>query len=105
MFDIPSNLYKPVQSPSLSTRFIEWLVDLSFVVSVVYALFSFPYGAVHEWWYGDEYLLRGTGVVSRGHVVSVADRGVGGDCDWRRTIMADYLKTCHPRQKKDPMID
>lgn len=107
MFDIPFNLFKPSTQPSqsLSTRFVSWLVDMFFIASVVYALFGFPYGAVHEWWYRDEYLLRGTGVVSRGHVVSVDDRGVGGVCDFRKTNMADYMKECHPRRKKDVVID
>ena len=107
MFDIPINLFKPSTPPSkfLSTRFIAWLVDMFFIASVVYALFSFPYGAVHEWWYSDEYLLRGTGVVSRDHVVSVGDRGFGGVCDGRKINLADYLKECHPRRKMEPVID
>lgn len=107
MFDIPFNLFKPSTLPSrsLSTRFVSWLVDLMFIASVVYSLFSFPYGAVHEWWYRDEYLLRGTGVVSGEHVVGVADRGVGGVCDFRNTNMTDYLKECHPRRKMEPVID
>lgn len=98
--DIPQNLYKPIviRKPSLSRRLFSRLIDWALIVSLVYALLNFPYGQVIEYIHGDEYLLQGAGVVSAEHVVSVADRGVGGDCDFRRTNMADYLKKCHPRR-------
>ena len=107
MFDTPESLYRPVAptKPSLSRRFVNVLVDAFFVASVTYGILNLPYGKIHELIYGDEYLLQGSGIVSREHVVSVADRGFGGDCDLRKTNMADFLKTCHPRRRKDTVID
>ena len=107
MFDTPQDLYRSIAvvKSSLSRRFVNLVVDAFFVASVTYGILNFPYGKIHELIHGDEYLLQGSGVVSSDHVVSVADRGFGGDCDFRKTNMADYLKKCHPRRKRDTVID
>lgn len=107
MFDTPQDLYRPIAAvkPSLSRRFVNLVVDAFFVASVTYGILNLPYGKIYELIHGDEYLLQGTGVVSREHVVSVADRGFGGDCDWRNVNLSDYLKKCHARRRKDTVID
>jgi hypothetical protein len=100
--DIPQNLYKPIviSKPSLSGRLFSRLVDWALIGSLAYALLNFPYGAVIEWLHGDDYLLQGTGVVSREFVTTVADRGFGGDCDTRNMGKRDYIKRCTPRQNR-----
>lgn len=107
MFDTPQDLYRPIAftKPSLSRRFVNLVVDAIFVASVIYGILNLPYGKIHELIHGDEYLRQGTGVVSAEHVVGVADRGFGGDCSWREFNLGDYLKKCHPRRKKDTVID
>lgn len=107
MFDTPQDLYRPIAvvKTSLTRRFINFLVDAVFVASVSYGILNFPYGEIHELIHGDEYLLQGHGIISAEHVVSVADRGFGGDCDWRNVNLSDYLKACHPRRRKDIVIN
>lgn len=98
--DFPQNLYRPIviHKPSLSRRLFSRLVDWALIGSLAYALLNFPYGAVIDYLHGDDYLLQGTGVVSREFVTTVADRGFGGDCDTRNIGKLDYIKRCMPRQ-------
>lgn len=86
--------------PSLFNRFYGFLVDMFCVIAISLAIASFPYGKVSDWYHADEYLLKGTGVVSVEHDVHLADRTFGGDCDTRRIGKPDHLKRCYPRRFK-----
>lgn len=99
--DVPSNLYKPQtinvvhQSSSLLLRF---LVDLLLLLSLTASAYWFPWGKVYDELTYERYLLQGTGVVSGENVVSVQDRGVGGDCDFRKMGKPDHLKKCYGKR-------
>lgn len=84
--------------PSLFNRFYGFLVNLICIIVISWAIATFPYGKVYDWYHADEYLLQGTGVVSVDHDVHLADRTFGGDCDARRIGKADHLKRCYPRR-------
>lgn len=84
--------------PSLFNRFYGFLVDLFCIIVISWAIATFPYGKVSDWYHADEYLLQGTGVVSVDHDVHLADRTFGGDCDTRRIGKPDHLKRCYPRR-------
>lgn len=86
--------------PSLFNRFFGFLVDLSCIIVISWAIATFPYGKVADWYHADEYLLQGIGVVSVDHDVHLADRTFGGDCDTRRIGKPDHLKRCYPRRFK-----
>lgn len=86
--------------PSLFNRFFGFLVDLFCISVISWAIATFPYGKVSDWYHADEYLLQGTGVVSVDHDAHLADRTFGGDCDTRRIGRPDHLKRCYPRRFK-----
>ena len=99
--DIPSTLYRPQTinvvhiKPSRLTR---WLVDLLLLTSLAASAYWFPLSRVYDELTYGKYLLQGTGVVSGENVVSVQDRGVGGDCDFRKTGKPDHLKKCYGKR-------
>lgn len=99
--DIPSTLYIPQTinvvhiKPSRLTR---WLVDLLLLVSLAASVYWFPWSRVYDELTYERYLLQGTGVVSGENVVSVQDRGVGGDCDFRKMGKPDHLKKCYGKR-------
>ena len=99
--DIPSTLYRPQTinvvhiKPSRLTR---WLVDLLLLVSLAASAYWFPWSRVYDKLTYEKYLLQGTGVVSGENVVSVQDRGVGGDCDFRKMGEPDHLKKCYGKR-------
>lgn len=95
--DIPSDLYKSQTIHVVhhrSSRLTRFIADLFLLTSLAASAYWFPWGAVYERMTYESYLLQGTGVVSDGNVVSVSDRGVGGDCDFRKTGKPDHLKRC-----------
>lgn len=99
--DVPSDLYKPQtihvvhQSPS---RILRFLVDLLLLLSLAASAYWFPWGKAYDELTYERYLLQGTGVVSGANVVSVQDRGVGGDCDFRKMGKPDHLKKCYGKR-------
>nr|DAU70808.1 MAG TPA: hypothetical protein [Caudoviricetes sp.] len=99
--DIPSNLYKPQtinvvhHHPSRLTRF---LVDLLLLASIAFSVYWFPWSKMYDEMTYEEFLLQGSGVVSGENVVSVQDRGVGGDCDFRKMGKPDHLKKCYGKR-------
>lgn len=99
--DIPSTLYKPQTinvvhiKPSRLTR---WLINLLLLASLAASAYWFPWSGVYDELTYEIYLLQGTGVVSGENVVSVQDRGVGGDCDFRNMGKPDHLKKCYGKR-------
>lgn len=99
--DIPSTLYRPQTinvvhiKPSRLTR---WLVDLLLLVSLAASAYWFPWSRVYDDLTYEGYLLQGSGVVSGENVVSVQERGVGGDCGFRKMGKPDHLKKCYGKR-------
>lgn len=99
--DIPSTLYKPQTINVvhiMPSRLSRWLVDLLLLVSLAASAYWFPWNRVHDELTYERYLLQGAGVVSGENVVSVQDRGVGGDCDFRKMGKPDHLKKCYGKR-------
>lgn len=96
--DIPSNLYKPQTIHVVhhqQSRMTRFLVDLFLLASLAASAYWFPWEKVYDRLTYESYLLQGTGVVSGENDVSVSDRGVGGDCDFRKMGNPNHLKKCY----------
>lgn len=99
--DIPSTLYKPQTINVVHikpSRLRRWLVDLLLLVSLAASAYWFPWNMLYDELTYEKYLLQGSGVVSGENVVSVQDRGVGGDCDFRKMGKPDHLKKCYGKR-------
>lgn len=99
--DVPIDLYKTQtihvvhHQPSRLTRF---LVDVLLLLSLSAAAYWFPWSKVYDELTYEKFILQGTGVVSGENVVSVQDRGVGDNYDFRMMGKPEYLKKCYGKR-------